>query len=44
MEIWAHNHGYVTLYRAGRFHLPQDEFRVLVRRSLRRMLHGLKVE
>jgi AcrR family transcriptional regulator len=44
MEIWAHNHGYVTLYRAGRFHLSEEEFRALVRRSLRRMLHGLKAK
>jgi len=44
MEIWAHHHGYVTLYRAGRFHLSPEEFRALVQRSLRRMLHGLKAK
>lgn len=42
MELWAHVHGYVVLYRANRFHLPEDEFRSLVHRSLRRLLHGLK--
>jgi AcrR family transcriptional regulator len=42
LELWAHAHGYVTLYRGGRFHLSEKEFRALVRRSLRRMLHGLK--
>jgi len=42
MELWAHTHGYVALYRGGRFNLPEKEFRALVRRSIRRMLHGLK--
>jgi AcrR family transcriptional regulator len=42
MELWAHVHGYLSLYRAGRFNLPEDEFRKLVHRSLRRMLYGLK--
>jgi AcrR family transcriptional regulator len=42
MELWAHTHGYVSLYRGGRFALPEKEFRALVRRSIRRMIHGLK--
>ena len=42
MELWAHTHGYVALYHGGRFDLPEKEFRALVRRSIRRMLHGLK--
>jgi AcrR family transcriptional regulator len=42
MELWAHTHGYISLYRGGRFDLPEKEFRALVRRSIRRMLHGLK--
>ncbi len=41
MEIWAHIHGYLTLWRAGRFHLPEDEFRKLVHRSFRRLVYGL---
>jgi AcrR family transcriptional regulator len=41
MELWAHVHGYLSLWRAGRFHLSQDEFRKLVHRSLRRLLRGL---
>jgi AcrR family transcriptional regulator len=41
MEIWAHVHGYLALWRGGRFHLSEDEFRKLVHRSLRRLLHGL---
>jgi AcrR family transcriptional regulator len=42
MELWAHTHGYVSLYRGGRFALPEKEFRALVRRSIRRMIYGLK--
>jgi AcrR family transcriptional regulator len=42
MELWAHTHGYVSLYRGGRFDLPEKDFRALVRRSISRMLHGLK--
>lgn len=42
MELWAHTHGYVSLYRGGRFALSEKEFRALVRRSIRRMLYGLK--
>ena len=41
LELWAHVHGYLTLWRGGRFHLPEEEFRKLVHRSLRRLLHGL---
>ena len=41
MELWAHAHGYLALWRAGRFRLSDDEFRKLVHRSLRRLLHGL---
>jgi AcrR family transcriptional regulator len=42
MELWAHTHGYISLYRGGRFARPEKEFRALVRRSIRRMIHGLK--
>ena len=41
MELWAHTHGYLALWRAGRFHLSEEEFRKLVHRSLRRLLYGL---
>ena len=41
MELWAHVHGYLALWRGGRFHLSEDEFRKLIRRSLRRLLYGL---
>jgi AcrR family transcriptional regulator len=42
--LWAHIHGYVMLYRAGRIALSEKEFRKLLHRSLRRFLHGLKSE
>ncbi|HEX4021471.1 MAG TPA: WHG domain-containing protein [Acidobacteriaceae bacterium] len=42
MELWAHAHGYVALYHAGRFNLTERQFRMLVRRSIRRLLDGLK--
>lgn len=41
MQLWAHVHGYLMLYRAGRFELTEREFRNLVHRSLRRLLNGL---
>jgi AcrR family transcriptional regulator len=43
LELWGLTHGYVALYRAGRFNLPEKEFRALVRRALRRLIHGLTV-
>jgi AcrR family transcriptional regulator len=42
LELWALAHGYVTLYRAGRFNLTERQFRNLVRRSIRRLIEGLK--
>jgi AcrR family transcriptional regulator len=41
MGLWAHAHGYLALWRGGRFHLSEDQFRKLVHRSLRRLLYGL---
>jgi AcrR family transcriptional regulator len=41
MELWAHAHGYLALWRGGRIQLPEDEFRKLVHRSLRRLVYGL---
>ncbi|HTZ57512.1 MAG TPA: TetR/AcrR family transcriptional regulator [Acidobacteriaceae bacterium] len=40
--LWAHVHGYVMLYRAGRIGLDEKEFRELIHRSLRRFVHGLQ--
>jgi AcrR family transcriptional regulator len=42
LELWAHAHGYVSLYRADRFNLPPEAFKDLVHRSMRRLFHGLK--
>jgi AcrR family transcriptional regulator len=42
LELWAHAHGYIALYRAGRFELSPLEFVALVHRSIRRLLHGLR--
>lgn len=41
MDLWAHAHGYLALWRGGRFQFSEDEFRKLVHRSLRRLLYGL---
>ena len=41
MELWALAHGYLGLWRGGRFDLSEEEFRKLVHRSLRRLLYGL---
>jgi AcrR family transcriptional regulator len=43
MELWAHVHGYVSLFRAGRFALSEQQFRSLCQRSLKRLFNGLKV-
>jgi AcrR family transcriptional regulator len=42
MELWAHVHGYVALFRAGRFALSEKQFRALCQRSLKRLVNGLK--
>lgn len=42
LELWAHAHGYVALYRSGRFRLPSDEFKKLIHRSAQRLFHGLE--
>jgi len=40
--LWAHVHGYVLLYRAGRIGFAEKQFRALLHRSIRRFLYGLK--
>ena len=42
LEIWAHAHGYIALYRAGRFSLAPEDFKELLHRSMRRLFHGLR--
>ncbi len=42
MTLWAHTHGLVTLYRAGRFSYDEAQFRRFYEASLQRLLDGLK--
>ena len=42
MDLWAFAHGYVALYRAGRFALDEKSFRSLFKCSFRRFFDGLK--
>jgi AcrR family transcriptional regulator len=41
MAIWAHVHGLVVLYRAGRVNMDAAKLRAFCRRSLGRVLRGL---
>jgi AcrR family transcriptional regulator len=41
LQLWAHTHGYVTLYRAGRFNMTEKQFRALYHRAVKRLLQGL---
>ena len=41
MTLWAHTHGLVALYRAGRFSYDEAQFRTFYEASLQRLLHGL---
>lgn len=41
LTLWAHSHGLIALYRAGRFACDAQEFRALHARALRRLLDGL---
>ena len=42
MTLWAHTHGLVALYRAGRFSYDAAQFRTFYLASLGRLLDGLK--
>ncbi|RDS86658.1 TetR/AcrR family transcriptional regulator [Dyella psychrodurans] len=42
MTIWAHQHGLIALYRAGRFSYDEAQFRAFYLQSLRRLLDGIK--
>ena len=42
LQIWAHGHGLVSLYRAGWFTLDEADFRALYHRSLARLVRGLR--
>lgn len=42
MTLWAHAHGLIALYRAGRFSYEEREFRAFYESSLEKLLDGLK--
>ena len=42
MTLWAHSHGLIALYRAGRFSFDERQFRTFYETSLERLLDGLK--
>lgn len=42
ITLWAHTHGLVALYRAGRFSYDEAEFRRFYDTSLERLLDGLR--
>jgi len=41
MQLWAPAHGYVTMYRTGRFDMDEQAFRALYHRAVGRLLRGL---
>lgn len=42
MSLWAHAHGLIALYRAGRFNYDERQFRAFYEASMQRLLDGLK--
>jgi len=42
MTLWAHAHGLIALYRAGRFSYDEHRFRTFYEHSLGQLLDGLK--
>ena len=42
MTLWAHSHGLIALYRAGRFSYDESQFRIFYLESLQRLIHGIK--
>lgn len=42
MTLWAHAHGLIALYRAGRFSYDEAQFRAFYLASLRRVIDGIK--
>jgi AcrR family transcriptional regulator len=43
LSLWAHAHGLICLHRGGRFSLSAKDFKALYRRSLRRLLDGMRI-
>ncbi|MFQ5528601.1 MAG: TetR-like C-terminal domain-containing protein [Thermoanaerobaculia bacterium] len=44
LTIWAHLHGLVSLYRAGRFERREAEFRRLYEASFQHLLAGIETQ
>jgi hypothetical protein len=42
MSLWAHAHGLVALYRAGRFSYDEAQFRKFYFESIGRLIDGIK--
>lgn len=42
MTLWAHSHGLIALYRAGRFSCDEAQFRNFYLQSLGRLIDGIK--
>lgn len=42
MTLWAHSHGLIALYRAGRFSYDETQFRTFYLESLGRVLDGIR--
>jgi AcrR family transcriptional regulator len=42
MTVWAHSHGLIALYRAGRFSYDEAQFRHFYLQSLGRLIDGIK--
>lgn len=42
MTLWAHSHGLIALYRAGRFSYDEAQFRAFYLASLQRSIDGIK--
>lgn len=43
MTLWAHSHGLIALYRAGRFSYDEAQFRAFYLQSLQRLIDGIKL-
>ena len=42
MTLWAHSHGLIALYRAGRFSYDEAQFRTFYLESLERLINGIR--
>ena len=42
MTLWAHSHGLIALYRAGRFSYDETQFRTFYVESLGRLIDGIR--